>query len=133
MSSRFRTLAIALALASLATGCAMLRPHHEENEAPADETESQDVGVHVANHNWSDIVVFAIRGSARVRLGDVTTGNEADFVLPRSMVNGGQITITLHPIGGPRDFNTGPILVQPGQMIDLRIEASINQTNWSIS
>ncbi len=75
----------------------------------------------------------AVRGTARMRLGDVNTGDEADFVLPKNMVIGGQVTVVLHPIGGPRDFSTGPIMVSPGQQIDMRVENAITQTNWSIN
>ncbi len=124
----------ACAATLLVAGCSLL-PHHHDDQ-PADDTEdqqAQDVALHVANHNWSDIVVFAVRGTSRMRLGDVATGTQADFVIPRSMVIGGSLTVFLHPIGGPRDFSTGPILVSPGQEVDLRIENSLNQTNWSVS
>ncbi len=125
----------ALAAVLLVAGCSLL-PHHHKSNQPEDEAPEQpvqDVGLHVANHNWSDIVVFAVRGSSRMRLGDVATGMQADFVVPRNMVIGGSITVYLHPIGGPRDYSTGPILVSPGQEIDLRVENALNQTNWSVS
>jgi len=125
-----------LAATLLVAGCSLLPFHHDEkapDEAEADDQEMQDVALHVANHNWSDIVVFAVRGSSRIRLGDVSTGSQVDFVVPRNMVIGGQLTVLLHPIGGPRDFSTGPILVSPGQEVDLRIENAITQTNWSVS
>ena len=134
MRIRAHTLIAALALALLTPGCSLLPGHHQTDEqAPEDEDVPQDIGVHINNHNWSDIVVFAVRGTSRLRLGDVTAGNEADFVLPRNMTEGGQLTLVLHPIGGPRDFSTGPILVQPGQQIDVRVENAISQTNWTIS
>ncbi len=124
----------AVLLVALLAGCSLL-PHHRDEQQPdplADEA-SEDVGLHVANHNWADVVVFAVRGTTRVRLGDVNTGNEADFVLPKSFVLGGQVTVILHPIGGPRDFSTGPIMVSPGQQIDMRVENSLAQTNWSVN
>ncbi len=130
---RAPTLLLACTAALLVAGCSLL-PHHKHDDQSADEEQpAQDVGLHVANHNWSDIVVFAVRGSSRMRLGDVTTGAQADFVVPRNMVIGGSLTVLLHPIGGPRDFSTGPILVAPGQEIDLRVENSLVQTNWSVS
>ncbi len=130
---RTPALLVACTAALLAAGCSLL-PHHNKNDQSEEEDQQvQDVGLHVANHNWSDIVVFAVRGSSRMRLGDVTTGTQADFVVPRNMVIGGSLTVLLHPIGGPRDFSTGPILVAPGQEVDLRIENSLVQTNWSVS
>ncbi len=131
---RAPALLVACTAALLATGCFLSHRRHEDQPQDADsEQPVQDVALHVANHNWSDIVVFAVRGSSRQRLGDVPTGMQADFVVPRSMVIGGSLTIYLHPIGGPRDFSTGPILVSPGQEVDMRIENSLNQTNWSVS
>ncbi len=126
---------IAIVTASLLlAGCSLL-PFHRDEKSPDDneQQEMEDVSLHVANHNWSDIVVFAVRGSTRMRLGDVSTGTQADFVVPRTLVIGGQLTVLLHPIGGPRDFSTGPILVSPGQQVDLRVENTITQTNWSVS
>ena len=124
----------ALLLAALLAGCSLLPGHHEEPQPdPLADEVSEDVALHVANHNWSDVVVFAVRGTARVRLGDVTTGSEADFVVPRSIATGGQVTVVLHPIGGNRDFSTGPIMVSPGQQIDLRVENALQQTNWSVT
>ncbi len=123
-----------LAASLLLAGCSLL-PFHRDEKSPDDsgQQEMEDVALHVANHNWSDIVVFAVRGSTRMRLGDVSTGTQADFVVPRNLVLGGQLTVLLHPIGGPRDFSTGPILVSPGQQVDLRVENTITQTNWSVS
>ena len=123
-----------LAATLLLAGCSLL-PFHRGEKSPEEgqDQEMQDVELHVANHNWSDIVVFAVRGSTRQRLGDVSTGAQADFVVPRNLIIGGQLTVLLHPIGGPRDFSTGPILVSPGQQVDLRVENSITQTNWSVS
>ncbi len=131
---RAQPLLVACTAALLVAGCSLL-PHHHDQE-PAEDTEdqqAQDVALHVANHNWSDIVVFAVRGSSRQRLGDVATGMQVDFIVPRNMVIGGSLTVLLHPIGGPRDFSTGPILVAPGQEVDLRVENILVQTNWSVS
>ena len=123
---------VACAAALLLGGCSLL-PHHKDDDSQDEEQPAQDVGLHVDNHNWSDIVVFAVRGTSRMRLGDVATGTHVDFVVPRNMVIGGSLTVLLHPIGGPRDFSTGPILVAPGQDVDLRVENSLVQTNWSVS
>ncbi len=104
-----------------------------EQPLGTEDDQPEDVGLHVANHHWSDMVIFAVHGSSRIRLGDLTTGSEADFVVPRSLMVGGQITIVAHPIAGARDFSTGPIMVAPGQQIDLRIENALAQSNWSVS
>lgn len=125
----------AILLGTLLAGCSLVRHHHDEPEPDplADDQLNQDVSLHVSNHNWSDVVVFAVRGTSRVRLGDVTTGSESDFILPRSLVVGGQVTVVLHPIGGSRDFSTGPIMISPGQQIDLRVENALAQTNWTVN
>jgi hypothetical protein len=130
---RTRTFAPTLALLLLLpAGCSLL-PFGGHGGGSSEDVQEEVVSLHASNHNWSNIVVFATRGSSYVRLGDLTTGQEADFVVPRSLVVGGQVTFVLHPIGGPRDFSTGPILVQPGQEINLRIENALPQTSWSVS
>lgn len=92
----------------------------------------EDVALHVTNHNWSTVVLFAVHGGMRVRLGDVTTGSEADMIIPRDLAITGAISLQVHAIGSGRDYATGPIQVRPGQEIELRVENSLVQTSWSV-
>jgi hypothetical protein len=131
---RNRAAASGIMLSLLLTACSLL-PFHKRGDSDAqDETElAQDIPLYVTNNNWSNIVVFAANASSRVRLGDVTTANEVELVIPRNLVFWGQVTLLVHPIGSTRDYSTGPILVQAGQAIQLRVENNLAQTNWSVS
>ncbi len=49
----------------------------------ADRAAQRTVAVDVSNHNWMDVVVYAVSSSGtRVRLGNVTTGLDQRFRLP---------------------------------------------------
>lgn len=132
---RNRAAASGVVLTVFLTACSLLPFHkRDKSEAPEDETElTQDIPLYVANNNWSNIVVFATNGSSRVRLGDVTTGNDVELIIPRNLVFSGQVTLVVHPIASTRDYSTGPILVQGGQAIQLRVENNLAQTSWSVT
>ena len=102
---------------------------HEGDDLPPP---TDDLSLHVTNHNWSEVAVYGVNGSQRLRLGSVVTGAEANFIIPRELVVTGEVRLLLHPIAASRDFLTGPIPVRGGQEIDLRVENSLNQTSWSV-
>jgi hypothetical protein len=93
---------------------------------------TEDLSLHVTNHNWSEVAIYAVNGSQRLRLGSVVTGAQVDLVVPRELVVVGEVRLLVHPIAGPRDYYSGPIPVHGGQEIDLRVENSLNQTSWSV-
>lgn len=132
---RIRGAPFCLALVLLLSACSLLPFHkRDESDAPQDEAElAQDIPLVVTNNNWSNIVVFATTGSSRTRLGDVTTGNSSELIVPRNFVFAGQVTLVIHTIGSTRDYTFGPILVQAGQGIELRVENNLAQTSWSVS
>ncbi len=124
-----RRLARVLALLLLA-GCSVLRGgKHDGDDLPPP---TEDLSLHVTNHNWSEVTIFAVNGSQRLRLGSVVTGAQADLIVPRDLVTTGEVRLLVHPIAGPRDYYSGPIPVHGGQEIDLRVENSLNQTSWSV-
>src|SRR5665213_4047732 len=56
--------------------------------------------VTVANHNFNDMDVFAVRvGGLPLRLGMVTTGSSVTFRLPRDVTAAGMVRIVALPIG----------------------------------
>ncbi len=92
----------------------------------------QAVALHVSNHNWSNVVLYAVHGGQRMRLGTVVTATEADLAVPRDLVIAGTVGFQVHAIGAGFDYATGPIRVRTGQQIDLRVENSLPQTSWSV-
>lgn len=89
--------------------------------------------VQVANNGWSDVDVFLMRGSARVRLGMVTSMSSQRFTVPPSFLHGSQdLRLRAHPIGGFKDYETQALLVSPGQQIALTLQNNLNLSSYSI-
>ena len=56
----------------------------------------------VENHNWSDVVVYAVRGGMKVRLGMVAAVHTGTFYVPPTMMtDGAMVRLYVRPIGGP--------------------------------
>jgi hypothetical protein len=87
------------------------------------------VAVDVANHNWMDIVVYAVTSSQLVRLGSVTTGEQVRFELPRSVNTvGGDFYLEARAVGSRQIFRSQPIVAGPGARVSWSVE---NQTTLS--
>jgi len=95
--------------------------------------------VYVTNDNWLDLVIYAVRGSTKYRLGEVTGIQSAVFQVPEALMNSGSFAIFADPIGSFDDgtgreygFNTGDIPLQPGHtVVDLRVANIISQSSFS--
>lgn len=90
--------------------------------------------VKVLNHNWSDMVVYAVRSGTRHRLGVVTTNQSRRFRLPPGMETpGSDLRLVADPVGGRERFDSGTIHVSPGQTIQLSLENQLGISSVSIS
>ncbi len=113
-------------LALVLSGCVLFARGKRVDDVP------REVALHVSNHNSSSVVLYAVNGSLRVRLGTVVTASEADLAVPRNLLVAGTVGLQVHAIAAGRDYLTGPILVRTGQEIELRVENSLTQTSWSV-
>jgi hypothetical protein len=90
---------------------------------------SQDAGpepaesamVEVRNQGFSDMVVYAVNGGQRIRLGLATGNSTKTFTIPRHLVRGGTIRFLADPIGGNRSPVSEEMVVQPGDVVTLTI------------
>jgi hypothetical protein len=126
-----RGIASVLVLALLAGGCVW--PFGKKNEDPMEESAPEPITLHVTNHNWSDVVIYALPSGSRVRLGSVVTGQEAEFVLPVNYAPNGVVSLLVDPIGSRETFRTGNILVSPGQQVELTVENHLSTSSWSVA
>jgi hypothetical protein len=77
--------------------------------------------VQVENQGFTDMVIYAISGGQRVRLG-MTTGNSTKtFTVPRYLTGAGPIRFLADPIGGNRTPVSEEMTVQPGDLVTLTI------------
>ncbi len=126
-------LSVALGAAALAGGCATGRGAAGDDLMSAQAAPTDGAIVHVENHNWQDVDVFAVREGTRIRLGTVTSMAAGDFRLPESLLVGSpNVQLRIDPIGSNGAYLTQGILVSPGQTVDLRIENNLNLTSYSV-
>ncbi len=90
-------------------------------EEAGPESESR-VQVRVENQGFSDMVIYAINGSQRVRLGMATGNSTKTFTIPQYLTSGaGPIRFLADPIGGDRTPVSEEMTVQPGDVVTLTI------------
>jgi hypothetical protein len=76
----------------------------------------------VENRGFADMVIYAVTGSQRLRLGLATGNSTKSFPLPSSVVRGsGPIRFLADPIGGTRTPVSEEMVVQPGDVVTLTI------------
>jgi hypothetical protein len=125
--SRGRRLAVLLATAPLGAAChswSGSSPPAALAYGPAD-----SVSLQVANHNWSDVVIYVLRDGQPSRIGIATAASSASFVLPRRMLGqAGEIRLWGRPIGGRGDAFTETVVVQPGQWVEWTLETDLSRS-----
>jgi hypothetical protein len=78
--------------------------------------------VQVENQGFSDMVIYAISGGQRVRLGLASGHATKAFAIPRYLTAGaGPIRFLADPIGGRRTPVSEEMSVQPGDLVTLTI------------
>ncbi len=96
-------------------------------------TPTSEVLFQVNNHNWSDVTVYLMSGGARTRLGMVTSMNQRIFKVPGGLLTTtADIRLLLDPIGSTRGYLTEPIMVSPGQTVEMNVENNLRLTSWAV-
>jgi hypothetical protein len=76
----------------------------------------------VENRGFADMVIYAVSGAQRVRLGLATGNSTKAFTIPRSLIHGaGPLRFLADPIGGQRTPISEEMVVQPGDIVTLTI------------
>lgn len=84
--------------------------------------------VTVNNRAFIDVDVFALNGSTRARLGNVTAGGTGTFRLPAAVVGAGRdLRFMVDPVGSTRQGVSFNIYVRPGERVTLTVPPSIAQ------
>ena len=82
--------------------------------------------LHVENYNWMDVVVYAVQGGIRMRLGQVTSMTSADFRLPARFLSGSDnVRLLVDPIGSTQGYETDGILVRDGQRVSFSVQNAL--------
>jgi len=125
-----RGLLIVLAACCVAPACAGAGLGVVEDGVPE---VARQVVVEVENYNWADIVVYAVRGGHRIRLGMVTSMGSERFVLPSAVVTAStNVQLIADPIGGGAPYVFPPVIVERGQRVELRLENYLGLSSISV-
>ena len=76
----------------------------------------------VENRGFSDMVIYAVSGEQRIRLGLSTGNSSKSFTIPNYLLRGG---VPLHfladPVGGDRSPISEEMTVEPGEIVGITI------------
>ncbi|HEX2249499.1 MAG TPA: hypothetical protein VHH32_04075 [Gemmatimonadales bacterium] len=76
----------------------------------------------VENRGFADMVVYAISGAQRIRLGIATGNSTRAFTIPNILLRGAApLRFLADPIGGSRSPVSEEMAVQPGDIVTLTI------------
>ncbi len=106
------------------TACPLGQGSGDEEEEPKQFT----VDVVVDNRNWQNMVIYAVRGGSRVRLGTATSMNTVTFVVTSDMTGAAQFQLLADPIGGPESFTSLPLRIEPGDVVEWRLAANLTHS-----
>lgn len=89
---------------------------------PARTTPDNPAVLEVENRGFADMVIYAVSGSQRVRLGLATGNSTKSFTIPATLIRGSSpLKFLADPIGGSRSPITEEMVVQPGEIVSLTI------------
>jgi len=122
--------AVLLLVTCLVSACLhQPQPHTPPAVAVAAAAAAAKVELQIANHNWSDMVIYVVRDGQPSRVGVATAASSASFMLPRRMLGqGGEIRLYGRPIGGRGEALSESVIVQPGQWVEWTLEDDLERS-----
>lgn len=117
---RAATLALSLVAALTLPACAARQG--EDAGEPSERVAPEPTTLVVHNRNFSDMTVYVLRGSQRIRLGMAGGNRESRFTIPANLIFGiATLQFLADPIGGSRTPVSQEIRVTEGDVITLTI------------
>ena len=84
-----------------------------------------DVQITVENRNWQNIVIFALRGGNRVRLGMVTSMSTQIFTIKSEMTRSSEFQLMADPVGALDVYHSDPVRIEPGDQIHWTLASNL--------
>lgn len=104
------------------------------SKRPPESARPNESPVHLAVDNKYALAVevSVLRDGGRYRLGVVHPGMQSEFVVPPAYVGGSSIEFYVTPtVVGP-SYSSGPILLAPGETVDLRVSTVLFSSTTTI-
>lgn len=90
--------------------------------------------LNVENNNWLDVHVYLVRNGDPFSLGTVSGPGERQLALPElATTPGAQVQILVLPIGGGDDYLSPTLLVNPGDVLHLTVENSLDLSSVTVA
>ena len=123
----FLLVPLALAFGLAAHDGASARAGRGGRAADASADADKPAVIEFENQGWDLATVYAVpQFGLAVRLGQVTPGVTARFVVPRSVTASGSVNIVAVPFARNFAIRSGPVTLLPGDAIRASISASEN-------
>ncbi len=115
-------IALAASLLLLPIGCATGQPDTQ-----------QQVPLEVRNDNFYSVVVYALSGGQRLRLGTVSGHNDSMLTIPNIVVGPGHdLRLFVDPVGSRDSYVSPSLLVAADQRVRLDVGASLSLSSVSV-
>jgi hypothetical protein len=120
-----------LVVAATAAALGACAPAAEQAELGSPESRTTLL---VSNNNWSDMVIYLVRGSTRSRLGSVSSMGTARFAISDAMTGGGygEIRVMADPIGSDRTWTSPVIDIVPGSQVELTVQNHLATSHFAV-
>jgi hypothetical protein len=93
-------------------------------------TRPAPVPLRVDNRYRADVVIYAVRGAVRSRLGTVTTAATGSLTIPAAFVNDpGGLVLVADPVGGRTALQSERFIGRTGQRGEWSIESSVARSS----
>lgn len=101
---------------------------------PQGVTIDDTITIEVENRNYLDVVIYALQGSSRIRIGQVTgtSHNSFDVSLRKISTGGGDVRFLADPVGSSRTWTTETLHLAGGQVVELYVESDVGRSTLSV-
>jgi hypothetical protein len=104
-----------------------------QNVAPAPVESAGEFSLVVNSHHLLDVNIFIVHDGQADRVATVPASSSRTLSLPSWMLGQSRLVrVIAEPIGDDTRYTSDLLSVQPGQIIELNVESSINRSNYSI-
>jgi hypothetical protein len=120
-----RVVLLVLVVGASSAGCASAR----QAAGTVAESPYGPVRLLVKNNAWADVIVYALRGGQRIRVGTVVASNQASLTLRPDLVGpGGEIRVQAYPIGGGGTYVSPSVFASPGGTVTVSLETDLQRS-----